>query len=509
MRLPDVDREQLRLAVDAEQLRRNLHLYLQSCWEEVINPTIDFLDNWHIDILCEYLQAVANDEIRRLIINIMPRSGKTIITGACFPTWVWATHPETQFIFASYSQRLAEGTNRLRRNIILSDWYQSRWKVEISKDQRAKNLVTNTTNGQYFATSITGTCTGIGADVLVQDDPANPKQTQSKVERDRVNEAYSNTFVSRLNNPKTGKIIIIQQRLHENDLTGYLLDQQKESGWEHLVLPIEFHQDTTYSFPLSKKVITKTRGELMWPERFPRSVIDSLKRESTLSFNGQYMQQPVPEEGMLFKREYLKYYTKLDDNNYLLHDTQEHITLEDMSIFSIVDCAGTEHKTSDYTVVLTIGRTKDNKDILLDIYREQIDTTKQLPILQSIVSKWNPVLVMIENIGFGTSLLHSATHIGLPVTGITPKKDKISRAFAMVSKCELGYVYLPKSAPWVEEFISELLQFPRSRNDDQVDTFAYISKIDEHSILEYISEEDAKEYMRGLQHEESNNQMDR
>lgn len=223
------------LALIAE---RSLASYVRQAWP-IIEPSTRMVWNWHLDAKCEHLEAVTRGQIRRLIINEPPRVGKSVTAAVMWPTWDWTTNPERRFMFVSYSSALSTKHSVDRRTVIQSDWYQRNWggRVKLSSDQNVKNEFQNTHRGVMVATSVGGSATGKGGDVIVVDDPLNPQEAQSDIERERANTFFDQTVSTRLDDPKTGAIVVIQQRLHERDLTGHLLAQ---GGWEHLRLPMRY-----------------------------------------------------------------------------------------------------------------------------------------------------------------------------------------------------------------------------------------------------------------------------
>jgi len=228
----------LQAALQKEKAERNLSEFIKQAWR-VIEPGTTYVENWHIDLISEYLQAVENNEILRLIINIPPRHMKSIQTTVCYPAWSWIKKPEKRFIKVSYSDNLSRKHNVLSRDIILSPWYQENWgdRFTLKDDVNRQNEFKNNHHGMMFSTSVGGSLTGEGGDVIIVDDPQNPLMANSESEREASIAFFKNTLQTRLNDPKKGAIIIIMQRLHENDLTGYILSEQL--GYEHLCLPAE------------------------------------------------------------------------------------------------------------------------------------------------------------------------------------------------------------------------------------------------------------------------------
>lgn len=220
------------------RLEASLPEFIRAAWK-VLEPGNRYSHNWHIDLIAERLTALRQRQIRRLIINIPPRCMKSLLCSVMWPAWIWTTEPERRFLFASYSDSLSTKHSVDRRTLMSSAWYQSLWahRFRFASDQNVKTEFQNTARGHMIATSVTGTATGKGGDFLVVDDPHNPKQALSELEREAAIRFFTQTLVTRLDDPKTGSICVIMQRLHELDLSGYLL---AKGGWEHISLPMEY-----------------------------------------------------------------------------------------------------------------------------------------------------------------------------------------------------------------------------------------------------------------------------
>jgi len=199
--------------------------FVRQAWD-VIEPANPLVWNWHFDVLSEYLEAVAaEDGITRLIINMPPRVGKSLLASVLWPGWVWIKQPSTRWVFASYSSGLSAPLSAARRNVLTSFWYQMRWTVRLASDQNEKVEFANTAGGRMIATSVGGTVTGKGGDFIVVDDLQSPEMSDSVAERERVIRFFDETLSTRLDDKRRGRIVVIQQRTHQADLTGLLLEQ--------------------------------------------------------------------------------------------------------------------------------------------------------------------------------------------------------------------------------------------------------------------------------------------
>jgi len=442
-----------------ERVRRlaskHLEPFIELFWP-LIEPGTPYVPGWHISAICQHLEAITDFQISRLIINMPPRHGKSIIVSVMWPAWVWVNHPERRFIFASYSGQLSSRDATKMRTIVESDLYRELFRPtwQLRDDQNQKVKFENSLFGFRFSTSVGGTVTGEGADHVCADDPLNSIDSNSEIIRAEANEFCEKVLATRVNNAKKGSRVIIMQRLHEEDPTGHLL---KTGKWDHLVLPARFEpksevvSKTTLNF---KDPRTKD-GELLWPERFDDEAIKSLEQAG--DSHAQLQQSPKPKSGGIFKRDWWK-----------LYDTAPSPVLE---VVQFWDCAQKPGITNDYSVCATWARTH-NGFFLLDLWREKTEG----PILESMAialyEKWRPNAVVIEDKSAGSSLIQyllRGTHI--PVLPFNPgQNDKEVRAIAATPTVQAGKCFLPRAAAWLEDFIKEHEKFPRASHDDQVDT---------------------------------------
>jgi hypothetical protein len=292
--------------------RLNFYTFAQRSFYE-LNPGAVFLPAGYIELLASKLAAVREGRITRLIINIPPRYMKSLLGSLALPAW-WLGHmPSAQIICVSYAQDLADKLSRDCRTLMSAPWYQRLFTTRLSRQRQAVGEFTTTAQGFRLATSVGGVLTGRGADLLIVDDPLTPDETLSETQRGAVNLWVSNTLLSRLNDKRHGAIILIMQRLHEDDLTGHLLDQ---GGWELLRLPAIAEADEEHEIA---SVLGGTRhyrrriSEALHPEREPLGILQEMRRTlGEYNFAGQYQQSPAPLDGGLIKREWLNFYAPPD-----------------------------------------------------------------------------------------------------------------------------------------------------------------------------------------------------
>lgn len=438
-------------ALDA-LLRTRLAAFTQKTFRTV-DPGTAYLHNWHIDLVADYLEACTRREIKRLIINIPPRSLKSVSVSIAWPAWLLGKKPSERIVAASYSDRLALKHSVDCRLVIQSEWYRRIFpSVVLTGDQNEKSKFVTTARGQRFATSVGGTATGEGGSFLICDDPLNPLQAASKVMRDAANGWFDQTFYSRLDDKENGVIVVVMQRLHANDLTGHLL---AKGGWEHLSLPAVAETRTVINFGRVRK--TREPGDLLHAEREGPEAIERAKRDmGSYAFAGQYQQRPAPAEGGIFKSDWFRRFDRPQ--------------AQYEQIVQSWDTAYKPGQLNDPSVCTTWGIRQDGFDLLQVVVRRL-----EYPDLKALVLKqaadWNPGAILIEDKASGQSLLQDLRReTVLPLIAIQPLADKITRASAVSATVEAGRMFLPVQAPWLADFESELLTFPNAPHDDQVDS---------------------------------------
>src|SRR6266850_1425394 len=286
-------------AEKAIRAQENLLSFVRQAWN-IVEPNSVYSHNWHIDAICEHLQAVTDGQIHNLLINMPPRSMKSLCVSVFWPMWEWTTRPHIRWMYSSYALSLAVRDSLKCRRIIDSEWYKRNWGsvFTLYKDQNLKSRFENSKSGYRLAVSVGSAATGEGGDRIVCDDPHNVIDAESEVVRSNTLEWWDQSMNSRLNNPKTGAKVIVMQRVHQNDLTGHILDQGE---YIHLRLPAEFEIENKCFTSIGWQDPRKEDGELLWPDRMPIEVLRSLRRSlGPLSYAGQYQQRPMPAEGGQF-----------------------------------------------------------------------------------------------------------------------------------------------------------------------------------------------------------------
>jgi predicted phage terminase large subunit-like protein len=421
-----------------------------------LHPRLEFLPNWHLEVICQKLDAVRRGEIKRLIINIPPRNLKSISGSVCLPAYILGHSPAAQIICASYGQDLADKLARDCRSIMTSGFYRNMFGTRLR--QTTLHDFATEQGGFRLATSVGGVLTGRGADIIIIDDALKPDEAVSENGRSAVNQWYDNSLYSRLNSKRDGCIVIIMQRLHEDDLVGHVLRQE---GWEVVSFPAIAEVDESHEFETvyGRFRHQRTVGDILHPEREPREVLDVLRRSmGEYNFAGQYQQSPAPLGGGMVKEEWFKRYSNRD------------LPKSFDKIIQSWDTANKQTELADYSVCSTWGI--KNKDIyLLHVFRERM----AYPDLKRAVRRQNdihrPDVILIEDKASGTQLIQEMIEEGVhSVQKVKPERDKVMRMHAQTALIENGFVYLPVEAHWLPEYVHELTTFPRGKYDDQVDS---------------------------------------
>ncbi|MBV1889385.1 MAG: phage terminase large subunit [Proteobacteria bacterium] len=436
-------------------LRNYFSSFLQKSAFEV-SPGMEYRHNWHIDLIAQKLEACRKGEIKRLIINIPPRSLKSISASVAFPAWLLGHDPTTQIICISYSQDLTEKHARDCRAVMGSSWYQEVFPTRLSKNKKSITEFTTTKQGTRLATSIGGTLTGRGANFIIIDDPLKPDEAVSETSRKNVNNWHDNTLYSRLNSKQDGCIIIIMQRLHLDDLVGHVCEQE---DWDIVSLPAIAEREESYIIPslFGTQVITRHPGEALHPNHEPIEQLDKLRRTlGEYNFSGQYQQAPIPLGGGMVKRNWIQ--------------QCEGVPTAFEHIVQSWDTANKATELNDYSVCTTWG-IKDKKYYLIDVFRKRLNYPDLKRTVIALREQYKARIVLIEDKASGTQLIQDLRHDGFGyVKACKPEGDKVVRMHAQTNKFENGMVFLPKSSPWLDTYISELTTFPQAKYDDQVDS---------------------------------------
>ena len=462
--------------------RNDFVAFSQKCFQ-ILNPNTRYLHNGHIEVIASALEECRRGQLRRLAINVPPRSLKSHLTSICFVVWLLGHNPSASIICVSYAQDLADTLATACRTIMLSEWYQRVFPHTrlASRRQAIHDLVT-TSKGGRFATSLGGVMTGRGADFVLIDDPLKPEEALSSVQRQNVNDWYDHTLVSRLNNKLTGCIIIIMQRLHEDDLVGHVTQQ---GGWRLLKFPAiaEEEENHIIETPYGHKTFHRNVGEALHPEREPLYVLAQL-RESMGEYNfyGQYQQAPAPMDGGLVKLGWFKSYKP------------EELPAKPSQIIQSWDTANKPGELCDYSVCTT-WEVHGKKLYLVDVFRQRLDYPSLKRAVLERRARYKPQVILIEDKASGTQLIQELLNESIyEVKRYESRMDKIMRLHSVTSTIENGFVHLPEKADWLPAYLHELPVFPNGKFDDQVDSTSqaldwFKSSTAQFGVLEWFNRE--------------------
>jgi predicted phage terminase large subunit-like protein len=415
-----------------------------------------FVPNWHLDAIAYQLERVRRGEIRRLIINMPPRSLKSVTASVAFPAFVLGHDPTRRIICVSYSGDLAKKHANDFRATVEAPWYRDLFPIMRIGQKDSETEIELTARGFRLATSVGGTLTGRGGDLIIIDDPLKPDDAYSETKRNAANEWFKNTLLSRLDDKRTGAIIIVMQRIHMDDLAGFVTSQSDE--WEVLNLPAIAATDEV--IPISyTEVHRRKAGEALSPTREPISVLENLKLQlGSDAYSAQYQQTPVPPGGAMIKRDWIRRYTQLPPRR------------ERSLILQSWDTASKGGPENDFSVCTTWFMTHDRRWYLLDVWRRRVDYPALKTAVRNLASEHAANRVLVEDAGAGTALVQELLGEVHGILAVIADCNKITRMSIASAKFESGLVFLPERAPWLADFEAELFAFPGSRHDDQCDS---------------------------------------
>jgi predicted phage terminase large subunit-like protein len=447
-------------------LRRDFNMFLMRCMA-TLNPGMPFLMNWHIAAIAHYLERVRRGEITRLIINLPPRYLKSLMASVAFPAFVLGHAPWRRIITISYAAELADKHSADFRAIVESDWYRRAFPQMVMSRNVANELITSQ-RGFRKSTSVLGALTGFGGDLFIIDDPQKPVDALSEASRNQLTQWFTNTLISRLDSKETGGIIVVQQRVHMHDLTGYLLDTSDD--WTVLNPPAiaEANERITIG---EGDFYDRIAGEALHPELESLETLQRLREQMGADlFNAQYQQAPVPPGGAMIKREWLRYYDKIPERTYR------------SKIIQSWDTAAKDGAQNDWSVCTT-WFLHDKSYYLLDLVRGRFDYPTLRRNALALAERFNPHTILIEDASTGIALAQELSKIQHRVVKPIPvERDKIGRLFVEQQKFEAGLVHFPMRAAFLPELEAELLTFPQSKTDDIVDS---ISQALNHTLSTY------------------------
>jgi predicted phage terminase large subunit-like protein len=436
-------------------LRKDFQSFVHRCIQ-TLNPSTPLAWNWHLDAISHQLERVRRGEINRLIINAPPRTLKSETVSVAFVAHLLGLEPWHRIFVISYADELAAKHTSDFRSVIETHWYKSAFPMKIRRCHEGEVLTTK--RGFRKSTSISGALTGLGGNIFIIDDPQKVWDAQSESRRKSLNEWVSHTLMSRLDNKQTGIIIVVQQRVHMDDLSGYLISCSDD--WTVLSLPAIAEVDE--QIPIGDgKFYHRRAGEALHPAFESLETLEKLRR--TLGsdvFAAQYQQCPVPPGGAMIKRHWLRYYDVLPKR-----------TWNTRFILSW-DTAAKNGAQNDWSVC-TAWMIVDGQFYLVDLIRGRYEYPELRRLALELAKRFDPHKILIEDASTGIALAQELRRAGhWSVDPVPIERDKIGRLYVQQAKFEAGLVLFPRRAPFLPELEAELLAFPRGKTDDQVDSIS-------------------------------------
>lgn len=439
---------------DYTLVRKSFMEFVRAAWH-VIEPSVEYMHNWHIDLIAEHLQSVHEGKIRRLILNIPPRHMKSLLASVLWPCWMWLDNPSLGMIFCSYEESLSIEHSEIRRMLINSDWYQQIAGSDMRLVVSSKKKFQNAAGGIMRATSVGGSITGKGGNVIVMDDAMDPNMAWSNAERTSAIRWINQSLMNRLNDKKKDKIVIVMHRLHEDDPVGNA--ESKSKDWVKLSVPCPATETVEYTYPRSKKKIVYKEGDLLWPEREGEKEVEEQRVYlGPWAFAAQYQQSPSPLGGGILKRDWFKRYSQADlPNPMMMIVASWDLTFKD---------------TGDSDVCGHVWGVSEVKRFLLDRVKRKMTFLETLSAIQALNESWNPDVTLIEDKANGPAVINVLEN---KIAGLVPidpgKSSKEERCHAISGQAEAGNIYLPQDAEWSEQFLKTVCLFPAGKDTDDVD----------------------------------------
>jgi len=448
----------------ADKARTDLALFVEEAWP-VIEPATEFVPNWHIDAICDHLEAFVDRDIKNLLINIPPGHMKSLLAAVFLPAWAWIERPHLRWLYASHEMELVRRDSVKCRRIIQSNWYQRHYgeSFRLTGDQNAKDRFDNNMTGSRLTTSVGGG-TGERGDFVLTDDPHQTAGVLSDVKREAARIWWSETMPSRMNDIRLGGKLVIMQRLHQGDISGIILKEEKDE-FEHLMLPAEFEPARKCYTSIGFEDPREREGELLFPERFPAPEMQSLKtRLGSYGASAQLQQRPAPRGGGLLQWSWFQRFrlaAKPANPKRIIQSWDTAMKPDELAAYSV---CGTWLEV-------------DNGFYLIEVFRERLGHPELIRMAKSIAMKHQPNAILIEDKASGTSLIqHLRDETVWAIIPVEPRGDKVMRMETETPAIEAGRVYLPDEAPWLPDFMDEIVNFPVSEHKDQIDMMSQALK---------------------------------
>jgi len=449
------------------ECEESLSAFVKHAWK-YIDPA-PYSHNWHIEAIAEHLEAVVHGDLRHLLVNVPPRSGKSSILSAALVPWIWAqkeigpiSGPQVTALYASYAQTLSLRDSLKSRRLIESPFYQRLWgdRFKMTGDQNTKTRFENNKGGYRLATSVGGALTGEGGQLIVCDDPHNSIEAESELIRKGVIDWWDGALSTRHNHPQTGVYVVVMQRLHEDDLSGHIISKNSDD-WCHLMIPMRFEEGRKCYTSIGFEDPRTEEGELLWPDRFGEKEVNNLERVlGPYSASGQLQQSPTPKGGGIIQEEWWQVYESKEwpPCNYII---------------ASLDTAYTEKQENDYSA-MTIWAIF-TKILCLNAWQDRLELNKLVVKVQQKCATFKVDRLLIEDKAAGHSVAQELRRLfggaQYAIQLVNPKnQDKVARMYSIQHLFSDKMVYVPIK-DWADNLlIPQVSQFPKGKHDDLADT---------------------------------------
>jgi len=492
----DIDKQLIEM--DQNDCEESLAAFVRLAWH-VVEPGAEYIHGWHIDFICAHLEAITDglqhDDgtyYNRLLINVPPGTMKSLLTNVFWPSWEWGPRqmPHMRYVCASHSLDLAIRDSTKMRRLVESDWYQDRWgdRVKISRDQNQKTKFETTATGFRQAIAA-GSITGARGDRVIIDDPLSVEDAASDAVRKSRREWFLEAVPSRINKPMESAIIVIMQRLHEEDTSGIILE--KGLPYDHIMLPMRYDPGRAMPTMLGHEDLRTEEGELLFPARFPLEVVDRDELAmGPYATAGQHQQSPEPRGGGVIKREWWRLWDKPTfpafdyviaaiDTAYTTKQENDPSAMTVWGVWSGGDQTAqiTRAPTSEGDMMTVLNRTYNEerpKVMLINAWQDRLELHELVERVQETMERYSVEKLLVENKASGYSVAQEIRrlygHEEFAVQLVDPKgHDKLARLFSLQHLFAEGLIYAPERS-WADMVINQAAQFPRAKHDDLVDT---------------------------------------
>jgi len=462
-------------ARDISAAEKSLAEFVRQAWH-VVEPTTQLEWGWHIDAICDHLEAVTRGDIKNLAITIPPGCTKSITVGVMWPAWTWLREPSTRWLCAGNEADIATRDSVACRRLIESEWYRGRWgdRFKLTTDQNVKTWYENDRRGMRIATTVGSNVTGKKGDILICDDPHDARKVESIAERNRVLQWWDHSFYNRVNNYMTGRRVMVGQRTHHQDLIGHIL---ASGEFTELRVPEEFNAAKRYSTSIGWSDPRTESGEWLRPTRFGHEQKKAaLKRLGTRGYATQHGQAPPAQEGVHFNPSWFAARYKVGDGLDTFEIPGKSINMSYCVPFVVLDPATGKGANGDCTGIGAFAWASSNDVFVREMISERIPIDRLVAAVQGMVRRWGAEYVVCEANGFQIYAVRDLRAAGLVVKEISPEgKGKLVRASRAIIMSEQGQIWLPAEGDWIEPFIDELKLFTGEDGgvDNQVDVLAY------------------------------------